>query len=135
MRRLLCFCLAAFFILVGYGWVQAGSNETAPAITASGPDTMDKKAVVVITGTGFLPGQEINLLFTAKDGMQSDIGYALKEPPKADSRGTWQTDWACYDFIHRKMVRAGKSYKLTTTDSQYQPMPELREEIGRQKTL
>ena len=77
---------------------------------------------VVISGTGFTPGQAINLLFTGKDGMPSDIGYALKQAIKDDKNGEWNTSWRCFDFIRKKMVKAGKSYKLTATDSQYLPI-------------
>ncbi len=83
---------------------------------------MSNKATVTLKGKGFQPGQEVNLLFTAKDGIQSDIGYALKPVPKADESGAWSTTWKCGRFIKRKLVDAGKSYKLTATDSEYNPL-------------
>jgi hypothetical protein len=122
MKTMASFCLVAILILSGCSFVQAGSNETQPTMKVSGPDTMDKKATVAISGTGFTPDQEINLLFTAKDGMPSDIGYALKEAIKVDKNGEWSTSWPCFDFIRRKMVKAGESYKITATDSQYLPL-------------
>jgi hypothetical protein len=122
MKGTICFFLVVGLALFGYGFAQAGSDEGPPTLTASGPDTMDKKATVMISGSGFTPGQEINLVFTAADDMQSDIGYALKEAPKADANGNWSASWKCYDFIRRKMVKAGGSYKITATDNQYAPL-------------
>jgi len=117
-------CLFAVVILAlyGSGVTHAAGNEGSPTLTVSGPDSMDKKAAVVISGKGFSPGQEINLLLTAEDGMQSDIGYALKDAPNADQNGNWSTTWKCYDFINRKMVKAGSSYKVTATDTSYAPL-------------
>lgn len=122
MKATVCFFLVVGLALFGYGVVQAGSDEGPPTLTASGPDILDKKATVVLSGKGFTPGQEITLLFTAADDMQSDIGYALNEAPKADANGNWHAEWECFDFIRRKMVKAGGSYKLTATDSQYTPL-------------
>ena len=119
MKAVLCLFAALILALAGSGVAQAADSEGSPKLMVSGPDTMDKKASVVISGKGFKPGQEISLLFTAQDGMQSDIGYALSDVPKADQNGNWSTTWECGRFIQRKLVKAGGSYKLTATDSQY----------------
>jgi hypothetical protein len=83
---------------------------------------MSKKATTTIKGQGFKPGQEVNLLFTAKDGIESDIGYALKPAPKADESGNWSTTWKCGRFISKKLVLEGKSYKIAVTDAEYNPL-------------
>ena len=46
-------------------------------------------------GVDLEPGQELVVLFTAKDGLQSDIGYALEPPPQADASGAWSSTWKC----------------------------------------
>lgn len=119
MKRMVCLFTVLVLVLSGSGFAQAAGHEGTPTLEVSGPDSMDKKASVLISGKGFNPGQDVSLLFTAEDGMQSDIGYALGDAPKADQNGNWTTTWACYDFIGRKMVKAGGSYKLTATDNQY----------------
>ena len=122
MKKMMYLFAALILALSGSGIVQAAGHEGSPTLTASGPDTMDKKASVMISGKGFTPGQDISLLFTAEDGMQSDIGYALEEAPKADQNGNWRTTWQCYDFIRRKMVKPGSSYRITATDTSYSPL-------------
>lgn len=122
MKTMFCFFVALILALSGFGLAQAAGGEGSPSLIVSGPDSLDKKAAVVISGKGFAPGQDITLLFTAEDGMQSDIGYALKPAPKADSEGNWNTTWECFDFIRRKMAKAGSSYKITAADTQYAPL-------------
>lgn len=122
MKTMMCLFVALALALLGSGFAQAAGGESPPTLTVSGPDSLDKKATVVISGKGFTPGQDISLLFTAEDGMQSDIGYALKPAPKADPKGNWRTTWKCYDFLRRKMVKAGSSYKLTAADTSYSPL-------------
>lgn len=119
MKKVMYLSVALILVLSVFGFAQAAGHEGSPTLTVSGPDTMDKKASVVISGKGFAPGQDVSLLFTAEDGMQSDIGYALSNAPKADQNGNWSTTWECGRFIQRKMVKAGGSYKLTATDNQY----------------
>lgn len=122
MKTMRCIFAVLILVLSLSGFSQAAGNEGSPTLTVSGPDSMDKKATVEISGKGFTPGKDINLLFTAQDGMQSDIGYALEPVPKADQNGNWNTTWKCYDFIRRKMVKAGAAYKITATDTQYTPL-------------
>lgn len=122
MKTTICVCLITILSMVGCSFKQTVKEGPPPTITVSGPETMDKKAIVIINGTGFEPEQDINLLFTANDGMQSDIVYALDKPPKADKNGEWSVSWKCYDFIRRKMVTAGQSYRITATDVEYLPI-------------
>ena len=104
----------------------AGTNQESgpkPIVQAAEPIKMDKKAKVAINGSGFKPGQEVYLVFTDKNGIESDIGYALKPAPKADAEGKWTTTWSCGRFIARKLVKAG-DYKLIVTDTEYNPLTE-----------
>ena len=113
------------FVLVGIIYLNAGeclSSENAPTVEVLGPVKMSKNAKVTIKGKGFKSGQEISILFTDKDGIQSDIGYALKPAPKADASGSWTTTWSCGRFISKKLVKAGGPHEITVTDSEYSPL-------------
>jgi hypothetical protein len=82
-----------------------------------------KTAGVVIMGTGFKPGQEINVLFVSPDGLQSDIGYALKPTPEPDKTGSWTTTWSAARYVARKLVDPkGGAYKIVVADSEYNPI-------------
>ena len=82
-----------------------------------------KTAGVVIMGTGFKPGQEIRVLFTTKDGLQSDLGYALKPEPKPDKTGSWTTTWSAGRYVRRKLVDPkGGAYKIVVSDGEYNPI-------------
>jgi len=81
----------------------------------------DKKAEVVIMGSGFQPGQEIKLLVTYPDGMKSDIGYALKPEPKPDATGTWSTTWSAGRPVSKKLIPPGPC-RITVTDGDYNPI-------------
>jgi hypothetical protein len=75
-----------------------------------------KTAGVVIMGTGFKPGLEVRILFVSPDGLQSDIGYALKPAPKADKSGSWATTWNAGRYVARKLVNPkGGGYKIVIT--------------------
>lgn len=125
MRKLVCLLILATFFALGYGYggaAEGTSEMTSPTVVVAGPIKMTSKAKAVISGQGFKPGQAFNILFMAKDEVQSDIVYALKPAPKSDDAGAWSATWACSDFIKRKMVEAGGSYKITVTDDEYNPI-------------
>jgi len=69
-------------------------------------------------GTGFKPGQEVSLLFTDVNEVQSDIGYALKPQPKANKIGAWVTTWSCGRYISKKLIKEG-AYSITVADTDY----------------
>jgi hypothetical protein len=97
---------------------QALSAPTPIVVVASPMVKMDKKAKITIVGTGFQPGQEVSLLFTDVDGVQSDIGYALKPQPKANKIGAWVSTWSCGRYISKKLIKEG-AYAITVADSEY----------------
>ncbi len=97
----------------------AGKNELGPTVAMGTPMVkMSKKAKAVIMGTGFNPGREVQLLFTTMDGVQSDIGYALKPKPVANKIGAWVITWSCGRYISKKLIKEG-AYIITVTDSEY----------------
>ena len=124
MKKTFVVLLAMAFVFTGSSFlvpdkIQAG--ETTPSVEVAGPVKMSKKAKTTIQGKGFKPGMEVSILLTDKNGIQSDVGYALKPAPKADESGAWSTSWSCGRYIDRKLVKAG-SYKITVTDADYNPL-------------
>ncbi|UCG63909.1 MAG: hypothetical protein JSW12_14755, partial [Deltaproteobacteria bacterium] len=108
--------LAGFTALVP---AKAEAGGLAPKVMVANPMVkMDKKATITIVGTGFQPDQEVSLLFTDVDGVQSDIGYALKPQPKANTIGAWVTTWSCGRYISKKLIKEG-AYAITVTDGDY----------------
>ena len=123
MKRILTIWLMASLALMVCAQLNISeSRAEGPKVEVISPVKMDKKATTTIKGQGFKPGQEVNLLFTAKDGIESDIGYALDPAPKADQSGNWSTTWKCGRFIDKKLVLEGKSYKIAVTDVDYNPI-------------
>jgi len=122
MKKVISSLIALFFVLGITGICFA--VELGAMVTMGTPLVkMSKKSEVVIMGTGFKPGQEINVLFVSPDGLQSDIGYALKPTPKADKTGSWTTTWAAGRYVDRKLIDPkGGAYKIIVTDSEYNPI-------------
>jgi hypothetical protein len=79
------------------------------------------KTTLDIMGSGYLPGEEVRILFTDVEGMQTDIGYALEPAPKAGKSGAWLTTWKCEEFIKAKLVTDG-AFELTVTDNEFKPL-------------
>jgi len=104
---------------VGKKGAEEGLGGPGPTVIVADPMVkMDKKAKMSIVGTGFKPGQELSLLITTIDGVQSDIGHALKPSPVANETGAWVTTWSCGRYIDRKLIKEG-AYTITVTDSEY----------------
>ena len=119
MKKLLA--LLAITSLMGLSLLvtPAPAGDLAAKVMVANPyQKLDSKAKVTIVGTGFKPGQEVSLLFTSADGVQADIGYALKPAPKANKIGSWVTTWSCGRFIKKKLIKKG-AYTITVTDSDY----------------
>ncbi|MFH1768737.1 MAG: hypothetical protein ABH858_06230 [Candidatus Omnitrophota bacterium] len=108
-------CMIAVMLVVGLmgitGSKLLGPNESIAAepvlSTATPLVQMSKKSAVVIMGSGFKPGQEIRILFATPDGLQSDVGYALKPAPKADNTGSWATTWDAGEYVGKKLIKGG----------------------------
>lgn len=126
-------CTVAVFMLVGLMGVSSsvlpGSGkcmaaDEGPVLTMGTPLVkMSKKSQVVIMGSGFKPGQEVRILITTPDGLQSDIGYALKPEPKADQAGSWATTWDAGRYVSRKLIDPkGGAYKILAADEDYNPI-------------
>ncbi|MDF1592490.1 MAG: hypothetical protein P1P89_13315 [Desulfobacterales bacterium] len=96
--------------------------EMGPTIILATPLVkMSKNSEVVIMGTGFKPGQEVFILFTTADGFPSDIGYALKPPPKADDTGSFASTWSAGRYVSKGFITGG-AYKIEVTDTDFTPL-------------
>lgn len=107
---------------------EAGSMDMedpgalGPVMVVATPNVaLDKKAEVVLMGTGFEPGSEITILITDVNGILTDIGAALKPEPKADATGTWGATWSAGRYISKKLIKKG-AYTFQATDSDYNPI-------------
>ena len=125
MHRKTFWCFVVVILvasLMGYASVQAQEKEktgSAMVVNATPVVKMDKKATFVdLYGTGFTPKQEIVILFTTADDVQSDIGDALKPEPKVDEHGQWVTRWDASIYVAKKLVKSG-TFTITVTDGDY----------------
>ena len=119
MKKLLTLLAITSFMSLSLLVTSAPAGDLAAKVMVANPyQKLDNKAKVTIVGTGFQPGQEVSLLFTSADGVQADIGYALKPAPKANKIGSWVTTWSCGRFVKRKLITKG-AYVITVTDSDY----------------
>jgi len=104
------------------GAMAQDQGALSPVVVVATPNVaMDKKASVVLMGTGFKPGAEITILITDADGVLTDIGSELKPEPKADGSGTWGTSWNAGRYIGKKLIKKG-AIAIQVTDSDYNPI-------------
>lgn len=127
MKKWFGFLTAVLFVVGVIGFSGSHSiclaGDAGPIVALGTPLVKaDKKASVVIMGSGFKPGEEVSILVTDASGLQTDIGYGLKPAPKADATGTWGTTWKdAGRFISKKIIGAGPC-KITVTDAEYNPV-------------
>lgn len=110
--------------LVGCATFDAILGKSAPRLLVVTPEVeLSKKATVDLKGENFKPDQEVALLFTAVDGVVSDIGFAVDPQPVADETGTWTTTWKCGRFVSKKLIKAG-NYTIKAVDVDYNVLAE-----------
>ena len=124
MKSLITSAIVAFSLALS-PLVVSGASAGEAAITAGGPAKLDKKGTLELSGSGFAPNSEIVLVFATDDGVQSDIGYALKPAPAADAGGNWKTTWSYGRFVKKKLVKAG-DYTLVATDADFNPVAKAK---------
>lgn len=105
--------IAALFITAGFATVSFAAD-----LTVTGTAALVKDGEIQLSGAGFAPAQEVVLLFTTKDGVTSDISYALDPAPVADADGNWATTWSYGRFVKKKLVSAG-AFSLQATDDEF----------------
>jgi hypothetical protein len=116
--------MVAFLIAGVVACAGMGKGKSNAKLMVETPTvTMGKEAVVNLSGQGFKPGEEVVILFTADDGVVSDIGFALDPQPVADNSGAWATAWKCGRFISKKPIKEG-TYTLKAADADYNVLAE-----------
>ncbi len=102
-------------LLLGVPVFAASKSEVRPSISCS-PSVLplDKKANVIILGSGFQPGQEVLILFHDALGVLT----ALPEPAVANERGSWATVWEMSDYVGKKIITDGV-YSIMAADAKY----------------
>jgi hypothetical protein len=127
MKKCFGFLIAVFFVVgvIGFSGINTIclAGDAGPVLALGTPLVKaDKKAKVVIMGSGFKPDVEYSILITDSAGLQTDIGYGLEPAPKADATGTWGTTWTdAGRFISKKIIKPGPC-KITVTDADYNPV-------------
>ena len=86
MKKVLCVVMVLFMVAGFSDLAMSQGKSTAKLMVDTVEVKMSKKAKVGLSGQGFKPGEEVAILFTAVDGVTSDIGFALDPQPVAD---TW----------------------------------------------
>lgn len=110
----MAFVLCAVCFL-GSSPVKAGG----PTLEVVTPNVdLAKETKIRLKGMGFTPGQKVVVLFTDAKGIPTDIEYALKPEPKADTGGNWETTWDAKRFMVKKLIVAGE-YKVSAADADY----------------
>ena len=103
---------------------KAKKQGSAPAVTVAPQIVVIGKAVSVdLIGTGFAADQELRILYTDADGMQTDIGYALSPEAKTNKSGAFFTTWTADEFVKANLVKPG-AMTLTVTNSEFKPLAE-----------
>lgn len=77
---------------------------TDPKVTVSpSPVPYERKTKVTISGSGFAPNQNLELLIPI-GGVPSDISSMVKPAPKTDSKGAFSTVWVLDNEIRGKLL-------------------------------
>ncbi len=127
MKRLLVVLVAVVVLatLVTGGGILLAAEEGQ---TGAGPTVVVYPAVVmlhkstplVIMGSGFEPGQEVNVTMQHADGSTSNINdYSVPEPPIVDEGGNFATLFV-FDRIER--ISGEGVFTITVYDTSYNPL-------------
>jgi len=114
---------------------EAGANGeyTRSTAVAPSPSVAAASSVVqlhgdtkvVLTGSGFDPGQELRLLLTTEQGgirAVSDFTYAADPEPVANEEGAWVTAWGVFGRLFDKEVITDGVYAIVVTDTDNNPV-------------
>ena len=95
------------------------ASSTSPNVVIANP-VCALNTPLVIMGSGYEPGQEVNIILTTPDGTKTDVSYALdtEASPVANELGAWATAWDNSRWVSKKLVSVGV-YTITATDTDY----------------
>lgn len=112
--------------LVGCGAANSpGGDRSAAAMKSMGnpkvvvtpsPVPYQRKVKVTITGSGFAPNQELELLMPI-GGVPSDISAMVKPEPKTDAQGRFKAVWTLDNEIRGKLLEP-KRYTLEVANAE-----------------
>ncbi|MFC2039572.1 hypothetical protein ACFLTW_00180 [Chloroflexota bacterium] len=119
--------VAIIGILAGSGLVTGASSGASPVLTVANP-VSEMGDTVVILGSGYEPGQTVNIVLNTGDS-KIDIAYALtgEASPVANERGAFVTAFTPGRIASRVLAakRGGPStgaYSFAATDEDYVAM-------------
>jgi len=92
--------------------------SSAKVMVSPSPVPYQRKVKVTISGSGFAPNQELELLMPI-GGVPSDISAMVKPKPKTDARGAFSTVWILDNEIRGKLLEPTKyTLEVTNTDGE-----------------
>jgi len=92
--------------------------SNAKVMISPSPVPYQRKVKVTISGSGFSPNQELELLIPI-GGVPSDISAMVKPQPKTDARGTFTTVWILDNEIRGKLLEPTKyTLEVSSTDGE-----------------
>jgi hypothetical protein len=90
------------------------AGGSGPSLVASpAAVAIDRKAQIVVMGSGFEPGQEISVLFEDNYG-----ALGVLDEVKANERGSWAMVWTLGRYTRRGIIKEG-AFAIMAADSDY----------------
>jgi hypothetical protein len=97
---------------------SAKTMTDAKVMVSPSPVPYQRKVKVTISGTGFAPNQELELLIPI-GGVLSDISAMVKPKPKTDAKGTFSTVWILDNEIRAKLMEpTSYTLEIANTDGE-----------------
>lgn len=97
---------------------SAKEMSTAKVMVSPSPVPYQRKVKVTISGSGFAPNQELELLIPI-GGIPSDISAMVKPKPKTDAKGAFTTVWILDNEIRGKLLEPTKyTLEVSNTDGE-----------------
>lgn len=90
----------------------------AKVMISPSPVPYQRKVKVTISGSGFAPNQELELLMPI-GGVPSDISAMVKPKPKTDAHGMFTTVWILDNEIRGKLLEPTRyTLEISNTDGE-----------------
>ncbi len=97
---------------------SAKTMTNAKAMVSPSPVPYQRKVKVTISGTGFAPNQDLELLIPI-GGILSDISAMVKPKPKTDAKGSFSTVWILDNEIRAKLMQPTTyTLEISNTDGE-----------------
>ena len=97
---------------------SAMGMSNAKVMVSPSPVPYQRKVKVTISGSGFAPNQELELLIPI-GGIPSDISAMVKPKPKTDAKGAFTTVWILDNEIRSKLLEPTQyTLEVSNTDGE-----------------